>query len=205
MQSCIETSYNLYGYALLKQPGGPDGYVQDQLFHWSKMSCLRISSIQDDLASEFESWPPNIMYKRLTSCLSKGRSSSPLFVPIHLTWVDQCAPLGSSWCCLWSWTRPPWPPWPAWRFTTRWQQVHPSRCTASRGRKTRFFCDFKWGALRYQSFNVWVDGPVLDFFHDQRPCTHCVWYVTLDGFNEYEWNNILGTPVAQYSWKVASA
>jgi hypothetical protein len=70
---------------------------------------------------------------------------------------------------------------------------------------TRFFCDFKWGALRYQSFNVWVDGPVLDFFHDQRPCTHCVWYVTLDGFNEYEWNNILGTPVAQYSWKVASA
>ena len=69
---------------------------------------------------------------------------------------------------------------------------------------TQFYCDFKWRAVEYQSFNVWVDGPILDFFHVLRPCTFCVWIVTTGGFDEYEANNMLGSPVAQHPWKVAT-
>lgn len=66
---------------------------------------------------------------------------------------------------------------------------------------TRFSCRFVWEALtRYQDFDVWVDYPPLDIL-DTRPCTHCVWHVTLDGFKAYERGGVLGRVVEEYPWR----
>ncbi|KAG0564285.1 hypothetical protein KC19_8G098800 [Ceratodon purpureus] len=42
---------------------------------------------------------------------------------------------------------------------------------------TRYTCEFTWNRY-HQEFPVWVD----DYFFQTRPCTHCVWTVTVDGF-----------------------
>jgi hypothetical protein len=48
---------------------------------------------------------------------------------------------------------------------------------------TRYYCDFRWGA-RYQRVLVWDDVPFFPSPGDTtfRPCTHCLWRVTREGF-----------------------
>jgi hypothetical protein len=62
---------------------------------------------------------------------------------------------------------------------------------------TTYACDFKWGA-RTQVFAVWVDDFFLSIWL-KRPCQHCLWIVSPDGFTRYEEGAATGEFVHQ--WK----
>lgn len=63
---------------------------------------------------------------------------------------------------------------------------------------TRYTCEFKWDRF-WQEFPVWVDTFFLSFF-ETRPCTHCVWTVTVNGFYREEAGKGNGQEFLYY-WK----
>ncbi|KAG0607688.1 hypothetical protein M758_8G047600 [Ceratodon purpureus] len=62
---------------------------------------------------------------------------------------------------------------------------------------TLYHCWFKWGA-KTQDFDVWYD--VL-MFHMWSNCYQCEWYVTEEGFSQFEADTFHSNPIEHYSWK----
>ncbi len=69
-----------------------------------------------------------------------------------------------------------------WGFTPNWWGT------------TLFHCEFAWGAKR-QAFKVWTDMGWAAT--KRRPCKHCQWHVTPEGFYR---NNAGKPPVLVYTW-----
>lgn len=64
---------------------------------------------------------------------------------------------------------------------------------------TKYYCDFSWRS-QAKRVRVWVDSnPEKSPTEDPRPCTHCVWHVTTEGF--YRMTSDRGEPPAlEASW-----